>query len=80
MQENQRHSLSDLNNQRDKIMHTIIYRFKDSNGKTRKTASVTFTGDIAIKIVGTASEIQTYAAIDGNARSVGKLTIHAIAV
>lgn len=56
-------------------MHQVIYRFKDSKGKTRKTALVTFNGDVAVDIQGTASEVQIYAAIDGNADSIGKLTI-----
>ena len=56
-------------------MHQIKYRFIDSKGKTRKTALVTFNNDYAIEIIGNASESQMYAAIDGNADSIGKLTI-----
>lgn len=56
-------------------MHLVKYRFIDTTGKTRKTALVTFNGDIAISIQGTASELQVYAAIDGNADSIGALTI-----
>ena len=56
-------------------MHQVKYRFIDSKGKTRKTALVTFDGDVAVDIQGTASELQIYAAIDGNADSIGKLTI-----
>ena len=56
-------------------MHQIKYRFIDTAGKTRKTALVTFNGDVAISISGNASDLQVYAAIDGNADSVGKLTI-----
>lgn len=56
-------------------MHVIKYRFIDGKGKTRKTALVTFNGDIAINIKGSASELQTYAAIDGNAEQIGGLKI-----
>lgn len=56
-------------------MHQIKYRFIDNKGKTRKTMLVTFDGDVAINIQGNVSELQAYAAIDGNADSVGKLTI-----
>jgi len=56
-------------------MHTILYRFKDKTGKTRAKAVVTFNGEIAIDIQGTATELQLYAAIDGGADHVGALTI-----
>lgn len=56
--------------------HTVVYRFKDSKGKTRAKCVVVFNGDIAVSITGTATELQWYAAIDGNASTVGKLTIH----
>lgn len=56
-------------------MHQIKYRFIDSKGKTRKTAVVTFNDDYAIEITGNATPSQMYAAIDGNADSVGALTI-----
>jgi Cys-tRNA synthase (O-phospho-L-seryl-tRNA:Cys-tRNA synthase) len=57
-------------------MYQVIYRFKDSKGKTRKTALVTYHDDHYIStITGTASEYQVFAAIDGAADSVGKLTI-----
>ena len=57
-------------------MYQVIYRFKDSKGKTRKTALVTYHADHYIStITGTASEYQVFAAIDGCADSVGKLTI-----
>lgn len=59
-------------------MYQVIYRFKDSKGKTRKTAVVSYHADHYIAdITGTASEYQIFAAIDGNADSVGKLTITA---
>ena len=56
-------------------MHQIKYRFIDSKGKTRKTAIVTFIRDMVIGIRGTATDLQVYAAIDGNADSIGKLKI-----
>lgn len=56
-------------------MHQIKYRFIDTSGKARKAALVTFNGDVAISIEGNASELQVYAAIDGNADSIGNLTI-----
>jgi hypothetical protein len=57
-------------------MYQVIYRFKDSKGKTRATALVTYHADHYIaQITGTASEYQVFAAIDGNADRVGKLTI-----
>ena len=57
-------------------MYQVIYRFKDSTGKTRKTALVTYHADHYIaQITGTASEYQIFAAIDGCAGSVGKLSI-----
>lgn len=56
-------------------MYQIKYRFIDASGKTRKTMLVTFDGDVAINIQGNASELQVYAAIDGNADSIGALTI-----
>lgn len=57
-------------------MYQVIYRFKDSKGKTCKTALVTYHADHYIaEITGTASEYQIFAAIDGGADSVGKLTI-----
>jgi hypothetical protein len=57
-------------------MYQVIYRFKDSKGKTRATALVTYDADHYISIItGTASEDQIFAAIDGCADSVGKLTI-----
>jgi len=59
-----------------KTMYQVIYRFKDSAGKTRKTALVTYHTDHYIaQITGTASEYQVFVAIDGCADSVGKLTI-----
>lgn len=56
-------------------MYQIKYRFIDSKGKTRKTALVTFDGDVAIDIKGTASLFQVYAAVDGDCDTSGKLTI-----
>ena len=56
-------------------MYQIKYRFKDNKGKTRKTMLVTFDGDVAINIQGNASLMQSYAAIDGDCDSWGKLTI-----
>jgi hypothetical protein len=57
-------------------MYQVIYRFKDSKGKTRATALVTYHADHYIaEITGTASEYQIFAAIDGCADSVGKLSI-----
>ena len=57
-------------------MYQVIYRFKDSKGKTRATALVTYHDDHYIyDITGTATENQVFAAIDGNADSVGKLSI-----
>lgn len=56
-------------------MHQVKYRFIDSKGKTRKTAIVTFISDMVVGIRGTATDLQVYAAIDGNADSIGKLTI-----
>lgn len=57
-------------------MYQELYRFKDSRGKTRKTALVTRNAEhYIVDITGTASEYQIYAAIDGGANSVGKLTI-----
>jgi hypothetical protein len=57
-------------------MYQVIYRFKDSKGKTRATALVTYHDDHYIyDITGTATENQIFAAIDGCADSVGKLTI-----
>jgi hypothetical protein len=56
-------------------MHTVKYRFKDSSGKTRRSMLVTFNGSVAVEIVGNASELQAYAAIDGGADKIGALTI-----
>lgn len=58
-------------------MYQIKYRFIDKSGKTRKTLLVTMQGSVAAKIEGTASELQTYAALDGSAQSVGALKITA---
>ena len=56
--------------------YQVIFRFKDSTGKTRKTALVSYHADHYIaEITGTASEYQVFAAIDGNADNVGKLSI-----
>jgi hypothetical protein len=56
-------------------MHQVKYRFIDKKGKTRKTLLVTFNRDVAVQIEGNASELQTYAAIDGGASRIGSLTI-----
>lgn len=57
-------------------MYQIKYRFIDSKGKTRKTATATYNREHYITdIQGTATEEQIFAAIDGSADSVGALTI-----
>ena len=59
-------------------MHTIVYRFKDSKGRTRAKAVVTFNGETIIDIRGNASDFQLYAAIDGNADHIGALIIESV--
>ena len=57
-------------------MYQIKYRFIDKSGKTRKTMDVVFNEHHnAVEITGNATELQTYAAIDGNADFVGKLDV-----
>lgn len=56
-------------------MYQEIYRFKDSNGKTRNKAVVTYDNGMLIRIDGTATEYQMSCAIEGGDDTVGALTV-----
>lgn len=57
-------------------MYQNKIRFKDSKGKTRNVALVTYDYDhYIVDIQGTATEQQIFEAIDGGATSSGALTI-----
>jgi len=57
-------------------MYKIRYRFVDKSGKTRKTMEAIFNErHHAVEITGNATELQAYAAIDGNADFIGKLNV-----
>ena len=57
-------------------MYQEIYRFKDSRGKTRNKAIVTYDNGMMIRIDGTATEYQMACAIEGGDDTVGTLTVH----
>ena len=60
----------------EKRMYKVGYKFIDKSGRTRKAMEVIFNDrNHAVEIIGNATELQAYAAIDGNADFIGKLDI-----